>query len=256
MRGVLLWASGVGPYLIYALATGTFSWRGAGVVAAVAGVLALWYVLLPHRPWADLLFIVVVAALFLTKPYAEAFARPAARVRIDVLGQLMTIRLGIAALLWVRQFPGVGFGFWPRREEWARGLLYFACFLPVGFVLGWALRFLTPRADLDWLRAVPLAAATFFGVLWVLALSEEFFFRGVMQALFVKWMGLWPGIVVASVVFGLGHLPFRQFPNWPFALLATLAGVFYGHAFVKAKSIRAPMVTHALVVTAWRVFLS
>jgi membrane protease YdiL (CAAX protease family) len=52
------------------------------------------------------------------------------------------------------------------------------------------------------------------------------------------------------------HLPFRQFPNWRFAILAGVAGIFYGLAFLKAKSVRASMVTHALLVTTWRVFFA
>jgi membrane protease YdiL (CAAX protease family) len=64
------------------------------------------------------------------------------------------------------------------------------------------------------------------------------------------------GIVIASVVFGAAHLGFREFPNWRFALLAASAGWFYGRAYAQAGSIRAAMVTHALVVTTWRVFLA
>jgi len=38
-------------------------------------------------------------------------------------------------------------------------------------------------------------------------------------------------------------------------VLATLLGVCCGLAFRQARSIRASMVTHALAVTVWRVFL-
>jgi membrane protease YdiL (CAAX protease family) len=49
---------------------------------------------------------------------------------------------------------------------------------------------------------------------------------------------------------------YRAFPNWRFAVLATIAGLFYGLAFRQARSIRASMVTHALTVTALRLFYS
>ena len=98
-------------------------------------------------------------------------------------------------------------------------------------------------------------AATFVGVLWVVALSEEFFFRGLLQ----QWIGEWTGrpalgLAAASIVFGAVHLGFRAFPNWKFALAAAVAGWFYGRAYRQAQSIRASMVTHALVVTLWRAF--
>ncbi len=59
-------------------------------------------------------------------------------------------------------------------------------------------------------------------------------------------------MLFASLIFGAVHLPFRAFPNWRFALLAAAAGVAYGLAFRAARSIRAAMVAHALVVTTWR----
>ena len=100
-------------------------------------------------------------------------------------------------------------------------------------------------------------AATFAGVLWVLAVAEEFFFRGLIQQLLSRLLGSnTAGLVFASVLFGLAHLGYREFPNWRFALVATLAGVFYGRAYLQAQSIRAAMVTHALVVTVWKTFLT
>ena len=64
------------------------------------------------------------------------------------------------------------------------------------------------------------------------------------------------GLVVTSLLFGAVHLWFRAFPNWRFAALAALAGLAYGAAFHRARSIRASMVTHALTVTTWRMFFS
>jgi membrane protease YdiL (CAAX protease family) len=64
------------------------------------------------------------------------------------------------------------------------------------------------------------------------------------------------GLAAASVLFGAVHLTFHAFPNWRFAILAAVAGVFYGRAYMTARSVRAAMVTHALVNTAWRVFFS
>jgi membrane protease YdiL (CAAX protease family) len=98
---------------------------------------------------------------------------------------------------------------------------------------------------------------TFFGVLWVLALGEEFFFRGLMQQWITGWVGNeWAGLIGTAIIFGAAHLWYRTFPNWRFAAIAGLAGIFYGLAFRQAKSIRASMVTHALTVTAWRTFFS
>jgi predicted Abi (CAAX) family protease len=60
-----------------------------------------------------------------------------------------------------------------------------------------------------------------------------------------------------SVIFGLAHLNFGHvFPNWKMVIIAGIHGIFCGHAYAQAGSVRASMVTHALVVTTWKVFLS
>jgi membrane protease YdiL (CAAX protease family) len=91
----------------------------------------------------------------------------------------------------------------------------------------------------------------------VVALGEEFFFRGLLQQWITGWLhNDWAGLLVTSLLFGSVHLWYRPFPNWRIAALAGVAGVFYGMAYRQARSIRASMVTHALTVTAWRLFFT
>ena len=170
----------------------------------------------------------------------------------------MWIRLGMISVLSFRKLGGIGFGFIPNRREWTIGVAHFAILAPVAIVAGMLLGFARPHAaSPDWAKTTVLAVGTFAGVLWVLALGEEFFFRGMLQQLLAKhFRSPIAGLAAASVAFGLVHLPFRQFPNWKFAVLATLAGLFYGSAYLRAGGIRASMVTHALVVTMWRVFFA
>jgi predicted Abi (CAAX) family protease len=46
------------------------------------------------------------------------------------------------------------------------------------------------------------------------------------------------------------------FPNWRWASVVTLLGIACGIAYAKSGSVRAPMVTHAFVVTTWRLLFS
>jgi membrane protease YdiL (CAAX protease family) len=98
-------------------------------------------------------------------------------------------------------------------------------------------------------------AGTFLAFLWVVSLSEEFFFNAVLRDWMEELTGH-PGsaLVLTSVVFGLVHLPFRGFPNWRWAMVAMVLGYFSGLARNRAGSIRASVVMHALVVTVWRAF--
>jgi membrane protease YdiL (CAAX protease family) len=188
----------------------------------------------------------------LLKVFKEVYIRPHDGLALEALGQAMWIRTGLYAILSVRRVKNVGFGFWPEWREWKIGALYFMMFLPLAAVLGWALRFTNPHWPDENLALLPL---NFFGTLWVLALGEELFFRGLLQRWMCGWLGNeWAGLLGTSAIFGAVHLWYGAFPNWRFALLAGVAGVFYGLAFRAGKGIRASMVTHALTVTTWLTF--
>jgi uncharacterized protein len=254
LAGVMV-ASALAPYCLYAIPDGVLAWRSLGAIALLAALLSFWYAVLRRGPVADLAFVAVVAAGVLANPFAPLYASPVPRLGLAVLGQLMWTRVAIFASLALGGMEVTGFGFVPKRREWRAGLVNFALFVPVGVALGWATGFAQFRIrPWEWWQALAIAAATFVGMLWVVALREEFFFRGLLQEWLSKWLGeRWAGLALASVLFGALHLPFRQFPNWRFALLATAAGVFYGRAYLTARSVRAAMVTHALVNTAWRI---
>ena len=102
-----------------------------------------------------------------------------------------------------------------------------------------------------------LAIGEFIGIFWMVAMPEEFLFRGVLQ----RWIEGWTssavaGLVVASLLFGSVHLGFHgPFPNWRFSLTAAVMGFFCGLARRQTGGIQAGMVAHALTVAVWKMFL-
>jgi len=246
------------PYALASLALRNFSWHSMGVIAALAVVAAFWYVVFPHQTAVDILFLIFIAAVWLARAIPPLYATPLAALPLGALGQLMWFRTGIFAMLSVRRMKNIGFGFWPAAREWKIGALYFVGLAPVAAAAGWVLHFASPHLRYaGWERITLIGLATFFGILWVVALGEEFFFRGLLQQWIAGWLRSdWAGLLLAALLFGSVHLWYRAFPNWRFAALAGVAGVFYGMAYRQARSIRASMVTHALTVTAWRLFFS
>ncbi len=254
-----LWmvASALAPYLIYSIADGIFGWVALGELAALAAVISFWYVVLPRNRVTDLAFLAIVAAGVLANPFAGIYGTLPPRLGLSILGQLMWTRLSILAALSMAGMEVEHFGFLPTRKEFRIGVVNFALFLPAGAVLGWAVGFAKVHLrPYEWWQYAAVVLGTFLGMFWVVALREEFFFRGLLQ----RWLTGWLGneimaLLAASVLFGLMHLNFQhRFPNWKMALLATIAGVFYGRAYLTARSVRAAMVTHALVNTVWRAF--
>jgi len=254
----ILTAAAVAPYCAASLALGSFEGRSFAAITLLGALVSFWYVVLPHRPAVDLLLLALMAGVVLTKAFGSFYVRPDPKLPLEALGQAMWIRTGVFALLSVRRVKGVGFGFWPSVREWKIGATYFALLLPVAGALAWWIGFANPHVPAsEWLKALLFGILTFFGALWVLALGEEFFFRGLLQQWMTSWLrNEWAGLIVTSLLFGSVHFWYRSFPNWRFATLAAVAGVFYGLAFRQASSIRASMVTHALTVTTWKVFFS
>lgn len=250
--------SALAPLLVYTLPTGAFDWRGAAILLALAVTASFWFVALPPGRVTDFAFIGFMAAPVVFRLFQDLYPTPAAAAPLSILGQLMWIRLGVWVILCIRRVEETGFGFWPSREEWLCGLRHFLLFLPVGVPLALALGVVRFQpVTWPWWQVLAYGAATFFGMLWVVALSEEFFFRGLLQPWLSRLLAnRWAGLALASVLFGLVHLPFRGFPNWRFSLVAAVAGIFYGLARDRSRGIRAPMAAHALVNTVMRLLFS
>jgi membrane protease YdiL (CAAX protease family) len=250
MPGFLV-ASAVLPYLVCCCGAVQFQWGGFVRLAALALALSLWYVVLPAVAAADLAYLALIAAVLLGKYFDSIYRALHPGLDVAILGHLALIQIAAMALMLERRVHETGYGFLPNWKEWRIGALHYLYFVPVAFPLALALKAMrfAPPAPL-W-----KIAGTFLGILWVVALSEEFFFRGVLQQWIEEWTWSRPvALAVTSVLFGFVHVGFRGFPNWQWVLVATVLGWFCGRARNQAGSIRAGMVTHALVVTTWRAF--
>ena len=233
-----LTVAGLIPYCMAAFALHVFSWTVLGSIAAMCLIASFWYVAFPQRPAVDILFIILMALPMLFRVFPRLYASPGAKLPLAALGQLMWFRTGLFAMVSVRHAPSVRFGFWPNGREWKIGAAYFAAMLPVVAAIAWEINFARPHMHYDdWLRTALYGIGTFFGILWVVALGEEFFFRGLVQQWTTAWFkSQWTGLIVTSLLFGSAHLWFRApFPNWRVAGLMAVGGFFYGLAFRQAK---------------------
>ena len=241
------------PWMLYSIPSGVFRPHALVALLGLVAVAAFWFYLLPVSRYTDLGFIALMAAPMLFNWFGAIYPRPWPKLPVETLGHVLWIQVGVATVLNVRRIDP-GFGFWPGLREWRAGLLWFAASLPPVLALVYGLGFAHFEIPATTYK-VAVAIPTFFGVLWVVALSEEFFFRGLLQRWIEEWSG-WPvvAIGVASALFGLVHLGYRQFPTWQMAVLAGVMGVFYGLAYRTGGGVRAAMVAHALVVTTWKTF--
>jgi len=241
------------PYLVYSIPTGEFRLANLAMLAGIAVVLAFWFAVLPQHPVTDFLFLAAAASVYLSKVFDTIYLSPISKLQISTLGHIMLIRLCALAILAIKRDQTVSFRFLPTPREIRVGLMWFAALVPACAIALWAVKLnATPHAARNPWLVIP----EFLGILWVVALSEEFAFRGLLQQWLEKWTAS-PlfGLLAASVFFGCAHLGFnRIFPNWRFAIVAAVFGLFCGLAWRQTRTIQSAMVTHALAATLYRVF--
>jgi len=238
--------------LIYSLAV-SGDWRmmlaGAAYTVAPTLVLATSAGKVAGR-WED-----YAAVLFLWLPVEFRWMYrlfPYPPVLTHTLTILTAMSTGVAAFVLFRRLEGVGYAVeWRRGFGWNFGL-HFLIYAAIAIPLGMRIGFIAFDPTLARMRvSLPLEA---LGILFFTAWPEEFLFRGLLQNLLSKTLGnSWAGLIVASVIFGLSHILHAPFPNWKYVLLATIAGLFYGHAWMKTGSLVPGVLVHALVDTSWHV---
>jgi CAAX protease family protein len=172
---------------------------------------------------------------------------------------LMALSTGVAAFALLRRMPGVGYAL-----EWRRGFAFhfgfnFLVFSAIAIPLGIKLGFLHWKPALPAIRAISLSGPvgtllSAAGILLFTAWPEEFLFRGLLQNLLSKsFRSEWAGLIAASVIFGFSHILHAPFPNWKYVFLATIAGFFYGRAWMKTGSLVPGVLIHATVDTLWHI---
>jgi membrane protease YdiL (CAAX protease family) len=186
-------------------------------------------------------------------PAVKATMVPGVRLPIHTLtGASLTLFLFLVR----HPLEGIGYTFrlgWRDLRDALAGLLGFAL---VGLPLGLAMGFLglQPAAP-----SLPQLVVGIVGGYLFVALIEEMLFRGVIQNLLGERLRHWElAPLVSAVVFGLAHLnnSTRGFPkpNWPYVVMATLAGLAYGWVWRRTHKVTASAITHALVNLMWGIF--
>src|ERR1700719_2122581 len=78
-RAGLAWGltlAAVTPYLAASLALGSFEWRALFWIGALGAAASFWYVVLPHKSASDLLFLLFMAVVWLSRIFHGLYLRP------------------------------------------------------------------------------------------------------------------------------------------------------------------------------------
>jgi hypothetical protein len=254
--GVLLAVVPFLAYLIYLAGTNSFTWPRAALATAYTLAPTLLAISAGTRKagaWQDYLAMV---AIFL--PLKFRLLNPlwpyGSPSTASVATMLLAICVALGTFLFVRQFDGVGYNIVWGGDAIFAALVHFGILALLLIPLGVGLHFIRFEPSQPHWKSLPADAISIF---LLTAWPEEFLFRGLLQNSLSRTLSSETGgWIAASVVFGLAHITNNGvFPNWRYAILATIAGIFYGRTWRKTNSIFTSAIVHALVDTIWHLAL-
>jgi membrane protease YdiL (CAAX protease family) len=242
------------PYLLVSASTGLFRWSWLALYTLLPVLISLLLygasLADPQQrgEWRDYL-ILGILGLAVDLRWFE----PAWGPGLAIFNKVLLLDAGIYGFLGIRQLRRVGFDLRLRLRDFRVGLLWLAVYAPIAVALGLWLGFLHFHPNLPSPGHVLLGwIFTFFFI----AVPEELFFRGWMQNLLERRLGPVRALLITATLFGLSHFNKRAAHfNWRYVLLALLAGIFYGRAWLQDRRVGASAITHASVDTIWSVWL-
>jgi membrane protease YdiL (CAAX protease family) len=243
------------PYLIYALGTESFSWLSCLKLALYIGLPTL--VILTLRKFSGQLLwqdVFVVLALWLPLDFRwmrGVWAWPNGSLAYS-FNSLLATCLGVYLFVCLRRLDRVGYQFNFQGRDWLVGFRNFLLFAPIAIPLGFYTGFIAVSKHFATPWSFILSA---LGIFFFIAIPEELLFRGILQNFAERILPHpVPALIFSSLLFGASHLNNGPKPDWRYFLLATIAGLFYGNAYIKTRKLLAPAIVHTLVDTVWRGF--
>jgi len=235
--GCVLYAAGAG------LSVGDRALAYATYLAIPSLILATGVAERGKLPWRELS---AAASLGLAIKYHLLPTLPVPAPAGYDASRLLGLVAGLYLFLVARPLDGVGYRWALTKRDAATAVLVFVGYAVIALPVGFATRFITwnPRLASPGVVLQPII------IYLVTAVPEEFLFRGLIQNLLSRWLGVPLGLAIASVIFGLSHLPDPRY-----AVLATIAGVAYGWVYLRTGKVTASAITHALVDAVWVILL-
>jgi membrane protease YdiL (CAAX protease family) len=206
----------------------------------------------PLRP-RGLLAAIIAFAGVAAYSFAGRYLDPRAHAGLTLHSAVMlgVFEAVLLVVVVVKPVPGLGYSFRLGARDLRLAGAAFVGFAVTAIPLGMALGFI----HYHWLPFDALAVARrAFGFLFLVALPEELVFRGFIQNVLERrvFPGRFPlALGIAALIFGASHLGHPPVPNWPYGVLATMAGLAYGWVWRRTGKITASALLHAVVDLTW-----
>jgi CAAX protease family protein len=242
------------PYLIYAVGTSTLTLERLLKLALL--VLGPVILLAPatrapiRLTWPDALTILALWLPLDFRVFRDVWAWPEGGAAY-IMNVVLAVDLALLLFVAFRRLDGVGYRFRIGQKDLVSFGVNLALCLILAVPIGLATGFVRFNPNTNLLGFI----ASFVAIFLTIGLPEELLFRGLIQNFLQKtWRRAIVALVVSSIIFGLAHLNNGPRPDWRYAVLATIAGFFYGRAFLQSGRLMAPALVHASIDAVWRGF--
>jgi membrane protease YdiL (CAAX protease family) len=235
------------PYAIFSIPRHEFHltyFLGLALLPVALSALLEFSNLPPHFTWQDFVALFGIALILELRVFSPAWPYAG----LGSLPKLYLCDVALYLYIVVRRLPGIGYSFVPTLDDIKIGLREWAFFLPLALGLGFATHFISfyPRHP-----SVGHIAGAFLITFLLTAIPEELFFRGILQNLLEPRLGAAKSLLLTACLFGLSHFHKGAAFNWRYVLLAAIAGIFYGRAWMAKRHLFASALTHTLVDVVW-----
>ncbi len=235
------------PYVIFSIPRGEFHltyFLGLALLPVVVSALLEYTHPKPGFTWQDFIVLLGIAVILEVRLFSGAWP-------YNGLGSLPKLYLADVTLyvyLIVRRLDRIGYSFIPTANDFVVGIREWAFFLPFALGLGFATDFIGfyPRHP-----SIGHIVGALLVTFLLTALPEELFFRGILQNLLESRLGRVKSLILTACLFGLSHFHKGAAFNWRYVLIASIAGIFYGRAWLSRRHLFASALTHTLVDVVW-----
>lgn len=243
------------PYLLYAAGTGSFSPLSLLTLVAYVTVPTALLVHANRSPgpfgWQDFAAVLALWLPFDFRLLGGIWPWPEG-LGSYVFNAALGVDLAVLLFVCFRRWERVGYRFRLRPGDpgivAANYLLFAAIAIPLGTAIGFI------RFDPEGFEALGFLTSL-VTIFLLIAVPEELLFRGLIQNFLRQILGREGlALAIAALVFGAAHLNNGPAPNWRYFLLASIAGIFYGRAYVRSGGLTGAAAVHALVDATWRAF--
>lgn len=192
----------------------------------------------------DGLWIVLMYVYMIVRPISWPLVKLKDLAEFEIAYRFLYLALFIY-LLSIRRIDS-GFSFSISGRDWLITLGATAVIIVLGTMAsGGFQRILTAWKQVRFPRVLITGIYMFF---WV-ALSQELFFRGIIQNFLTQWLGPLAALIAGAFIFGLAHINY----NGPkMVLIAACAGLFYGLVYLLTGNVLCAVICHTVTNVAWK----